>query len=286
MFETIITFPFVQLASGLHHLSLSGNTGNIIAIILYAAFCLLPMSLFMSLWLKHKPSYTDALLPLTTILLFIIMYQLINPALISTVVATTVLPSITIYSLIFTYLILRLIRLFQGKNIERLCQYLNLLLWIIIVLLIYSVISTTAFSFPQSIQILKSANSGNTDGLKATYLFLFLGMIVEIIPMVASIAVVLFSIRLVKQFDKDQYSEETVRYAGKLSSVCKASLIVTVLSTMVFNLLQYAFASQLRQINSNINIPLLSLVFVLAMLILSQIIKASKALKDDSDSII
>lgn len=43
MFETIITFPFVQLASGLRHLSLSGNTGNIIAIILYAAFCLLPM---------------------------------------------------------------------------------------------------------------------------------------------------------------------------------------------------------------------------------------------------
>ena len=286
MFETIITFPFVQIANGLRYLSLSSGVGNIIAIILHTAFCLLPMVLFVIQWAKHKLCYTDAILPLTTILLFIAMYQLINPALINMVIATKALPCITIYSLICTYLILKLIQLFQGKNIEKLCRYLSTLLWVVNILLAYCAIFSATVKFTQSIQALQSANSGNTGGLGLTYLFLFLGMIVEIIPMIATIAVVLFSIRLVKYFGIDQYSEETVMSANKLSCVCKISLIVTVLSTMVFNLLQYAFASQLRQINSNINIPILSLVFVLAVLVFSQIISASKALKDDNDSII
>ncbi|NLY73626.1 MAG: hypothetical protein GX079_08070 [Tissierellia bacterium] len=286
MFETIITFPFVQIANGLRYLSLLSGLGNIFAIILYTAFCLLPMILFVIQWAKHRLSYTDAILPLTTILLFIAMYQLINPALLNTVIVTKALPSITIYSLICTYLILKLIQLFQGKSIEKLCQYLSILLWVVNILLAYSAIFSATVTFTQSIQALRLANSGNDGGLGLTYLFLFLGMIVEIIQVIATIVVVLFSIGLVRHFGRDLYSEEALMSANKLSYICKISLIVTVLSTMVFNLLQYAFASQLRKISSNINIPILSLVFVLAVLVFSQIISTGKALKDDNDSII
>ena len=151
MFETIITFPFVQIADGLRYLSLSGIAGNIVAVILYATFCLIPMIFFVIKWVKHKLSYIDGLLPIATILMFIVMYQLINPALINNVVATKALPCITLYSVICTYLILKLIKLFQGKAIEKLCVYLNSLLWVVNILLAYSVLFTSTLAFTQSI---------------------------------------------------------------------------------------------------------------------------------------
>ncbi|MEG2234438.1 MAG: DUF2975 domain-containing protein, partial [Oscillospiraceae bacterium] len=107
-----------------------------------------------------------------------------------------------------------------------------------------------------------------------------------VIPLVSGIVVVFFGMRLVSYFGADRYSEKTVLSANRLSCACKTALAVTVLSTMVFNVLQYAFASQLHQINGNINIPILSIVFVLAVFLFSQIISEGKALKDDNDSII
>lgn len=282
----MITFPFVQIASGLRYLSLSSAVGNIVAIALYVVFCLIPMLFFVWRWVKHKLSYIDALLPITTILMFIAMYQLINPALLNNVVTKKLLTCITIYSVICTYLILKLIQLFQGKKLEKLCKYLTLLLWVVNILLTYYIVFTGTITFTQSIKELQSANSGNIGELGPTYLFLFLGMIVEIIPLIATIAVVLFVIRFVKHFAINRYSEQTVISTNKLSCVCKISLVATALSTMVFNLLQYAFGSRLYQINSNINIPVFSIVFVLVVLVFSQIISEGKELKDDNDSII
>lgn len=286
MFENIITFPFVQIADGLRYLSLSGVAGNIIAVTLYVTFCLLPMLFWVFQWAKHKSNYIDALLPVVTILMFIVMYQLINPGLINNVVATKALPCITLYSVICTYLILKLIKLFQGKAIEKLCKYLNLLLWTVNILLAYSVLFTSTVPFTQSIKALQAANSGNTDQLGLTYIFMFFGMLVDVVPLVSSIVVVFFGILLVKHFGADRYAEKTVLSANRLSCVCKISLVLTVLSTMLFNVLQYVFASQLHQINSNINIPILSIVFVLAVFVLSQMISEGKALKDDNNSII
>lgn len=286
MFENIITFPFVQIADGLRYLSLSGVAGNIVSVVLYITLCLTPIIFLVFRWTKHKLNYTDALLPVVTILMFVVMYQLINPGLINNVVATMAFPCVTLYSAICTYLILKLINLFQGKTIEKLCRYLNSLLWVVNIVLAYSVMFTATVAFTQSIRDLQAANSGNTHQLGLTYIFIFFGMLVEIIPFVSSIVVVFYGINLVKHFGADPYSEKTVLSANRLSWVCKVSLVITVLSTMVFNVLQYAFSSQLRKINSNINIPILSVVFVLAVFVFSQIISEGKALKDDNNSII
>jgi len=286
MFETMITFPFVPIADGLRSLSLSGKTGNMVAIIFYSAFCLIPLIFFVLQWVKHKLDYIDGLLPVVTILMFIIMYQLINPGLINNVTATRAFLCITLYSVIYTYLILKLVKMFQDKPIEKLCKYLNCLLWAVNIMLAYSVIFIGTVAFPRSIKALQASNSGNTYRLGLTYLFMFFGMLVDVVPLVSSIVVVFFGIRLVRHFGADRYADKTVLSANRLSRVCKTSLVVTVSSTTVFNVLQYLFASRLHQINSNMNISVLSIVFVLAVFILSQIINESKALKDDSDSII
>lgn len=286
MFENIITFPFVQIADGLRYLSLSSQIGNIVAIMVYLIICLIPMVYFAFKWTKHNIDYIDALLPFISILSFVVLYQLINPGLLNSMVATKALPCITIYSVVFTYLLLKILKLFQGKTIEQLSKYLIVLLWAVNVLFAYSIIFTYFYNFPQKIKELQAANSGNTGLLGTTYFFMFFGTLVDSIPMVSGIVVVYFAIQLVKHFSADLYSEQTVLSAVKLSNLCKTTVMLTVFSTMIFNILQFIFTSQLLQINSNINIPLLSIVFVLAVFVLSQIISKNKALKDDNDSII
>lgn len=286
MFESIITFPFVQIADGLRYLSLSSSFGNIVAIILYGTICLLPIMLLMLQRTKHDLSCIDALLLLMSILLFVVMYQLINPGLIRNVAATKAFPCITLYSVIFTYVILKFIELFNGKSINKLCKYLILLLWAVNIVIAYAVLYAGRVSFVESIKALQAANKGNHDMLVMTYVFMFLSMLVDIIPLLGNIVIVLFAIQFVKSFSTDRYAEKTVIAAHKLSSVCKLSLIVTTLSAMIFNTLQFLFASNLHQIDSNISIPILSIIFALAILIFSEIISESKELKDDNDSII
>lgn len=286
MLESIITFPFVQIADGLRYLSLSSSFGNIVAIILYGTICLLPIMLLMLQRTKHDLNCIDALLLLVSVLLFVVMYQLINPGLIRNVAATKAFPCITLYSVICTYVILKLIELFKGKSINELCKYLILLLWAVDIVIAYAVLYTSIVSFWGSIRALQAANEGNRDILGMTYAFMFLGMLVDIIPLLGNIVIVLFAIQFVKSFSTDQYAEKTVIAAHKLSSVCKLTLIVTVLSAMIFNISQFLFASNLQQIHSNINIPILSIIFALAILIFSKIISEGKELKDDNDSII
>lgn len=286
MFEFIITFPFVQIADVLRYLSLSNSLGNIFAIILYIAFCLMPIIPFFIKPLKNKLNYIDNLLPIISVLMFIVMYQLINPALINTEIITKAFPCITIWSVICTYLILKVIKLFENNTIQKLCKYLIILLWILIIVMAYSILFNGIVTFTNTIKDLKNANSGYSSQLNLTYLFMFFGFIVEIIPNIANIIVVLFGISFVKCLNTNRYSEESVMAANKLSTICKQALIITIISTMIFNVLQYAFSSQLFKINSNINIPILSIVFVLIMFVFSKIITFDKELKDDNDSII
>lgn len=286
MFENIVTFPFLQIAELLRYLSLSSSIGNIFAIVIYALFCLIPIFFLMFQWSKHRVNYIDGLLPIISILMFIVIYQLINPLLLQFEAATMTIPCITVYSVICTYILLKLIRLFQGKAIDKLCKYLIMLLWTVNIVLLLSVLFSATVTFAQSIKDVQATNTGNTDSLGLTYTFMFLGMIVDLIPSVTNIIVVFFCIRLVKHFIADRYSEKTVYSADKLSRVCKWSIVVTVLSSMIFNIFQYVFASHLHKINININFPILSIVFTLAVFVLSQMISEDKALKDDNDSII
>ena len=61
------------------------------------------------------------------------------------------------------------------------------------------------------------------------------------------------------------------------------SLAASVLAGMAYNVLQLAFASMLRNVNTNISLPVVSACFVLAMLIFARMIADSSRLKADND---
>ena len=93
-------------------------------------------------------------------------------------------------------------------------------------------------------------------------------------------------ITLITEFSADPYSEDAIKVSENLSAICKTGLMITVCSNAAFNILQLLFMQTLRNINSLIQIPLVSLVFVLGALIFSRMVFSNKALKDENDSII
>ena len=89
--------------------------------------------------------------------------------------------------------------------------------------------------------------------------------------------------RLISEMQTDTFSEAAVNAAERLSRYCKTALIVTVLSQLCFNLLQLVFTGSLRVLSSELQLPVVSVVFVLAVLLLSRYLSESKRLKDEND---
>lgn len=80
-FSYLITFPFEQIGWGLRKLSLSGAAGNVFAIIIYILICLIPCLILWRLKKTERFLKTDFFLPFLSVLLFAVIYYMINPGL-------------------------------------------------------------------------------------------------------------------------------------------------------------------------------------------------------------
>lgn len=293
LFSTVMAFPFQQLGLGLRALSLSSVVGNMVAIVLYIIICLVPCVVILIRRKKNLLHIEDALLVILSILLFVVMYQMINPGLIRLTYrdnsglpfAKAVLGG-TVYSVICAYVVLRVLRLFFSSETAGLQRYLVILLVLVNALFVYLIFGSGINSLINSFKTLRESNSGNEHLLGASYAFLILQFVVDNIPFALNIFVVFAGISLLHALTSDRYSVETIASAENLSKICIISLIITVLTNPVFNILQLMFSKMLFHINSQVEIPLFSIAFVLAVLLFSRLVAENKVLKDDNDSII
>ncbi|MEG1050023.1 MAG: hypothetical protein RSE24_05715, partial [Oscillospiraceae bacterium] len=129
-------------------------------------------------------------------------------------------------------------------------------------------------------------NSGNSNLFPINYLFIFLRFAVDYIPYFINIIIVFHAMSLLKNVACDRYSDITIACAQKLSKVCVTSLTIVVSCPIVFNVVQLVFAKFLFNINSSIQVPLFSIIFLLVCLVFTRLVTESKEIKDDNDSII
>lgn len=292
-FTTIMAFPFEQIGLTLRMLSLSGTTGNIVAIALYMLLCLVPCFILL-IRKKRGLHLEDGLLGLLSASLFAALYLMINPGLIASILNSgnpglPVMKSIlggTVYSILCAYIILRVLRLFFTNGIEKLQSYMSVLLCLLNILFVYLIFGAGVTSLLDSFTTLQSGNVGNEHLLGVSYVFLVLQFIVDSLPFALNILVVFAGLTLLHEMMTNRYSEASVIAAEKLSRFCGIVLSITVLTTVAFNILQLLFAKALLILNNSIQIPLFSIVFVLATLLLSRFVAENKALKDDNNSII
>ena len=285
IFSYIITFPFEQLGWGLRKLSLHSTACNISAILFYILICLTPCLLFLYLKKRKKLLKSDFLLPVLSIMLFAVIYYMINPGLLKSSVPGTgkILLGSTFYSVFFGYVILRILEECSLADTERLKLWLRTLLGAVIFLFFYAILTEGFENLSLSFQNLKEA-AGNEDiNLTTSYVFLILQCITNIIPYVLAVFILFTSIRSLNELLLDRYSDASAAAMEKLASLCTKSLIIAVVSGMIFNILQLLFHQSLRQINMVVSIPIYSIAFVLAVLLTTKYIRENQKLKRDND---
>lgn len=292
-FISVMAFPFEQTALGLRALSLSGSTGNTIAILLYVAICLGP-AIVLYLLSKMRSLYPeDWLLIVLSVVLFPVIYLMINPGMLHDPLLWVAGPDPgkallgnIIWSVIVGYILLRILRHLSAADTARLHRYMAALLYGLSILFVYLAFGSGFRDLLNSIESLRASNTGNEHTLGISCAFLVLQYIINTLPYVLDILVVFAGLRLLTQLQADRYSEASVGAAHNLSRLCGRALVVIVVSNTGFNLLQFIFMKNLRVVNSVVQIPILSIAFLLAALLLSQYIRENKQLKDDNDMFI
>lgn len=285
LFTIIIKFPFEQLGLGLRKLSLSGAAGNIAAIIIYVLICLLPCLLFFRLKKSRKLLKTDFFLPVLSIMLFVVIYYMINPGLFRIGVPGTgrMLLGGTFYSIFFGYVVLRLLEAYSLADSTRLHIWLKTLLGVIIFLFLYAILAECFEALNVSVQNLQKINSYSEADMTITHIFLVLQCIINALPYALAVFILIASIRSLNALLFNRYSDLSVTAVEKLASLCKRSLVIAVLSSTGFNILQLIFHKRLLQINITVSIPVFSIAFVLAVLLTVNYVQENQKLKQDND---
>ena len=291
-FSAAMAFPFEQIGIGLRALSLSGRIGGAAALALYAAVCLLPVWFLLRAAGKRTLKQEDALLGVLSAVLFAVLYLMTNTGKLGGLfgdigaagltVGKAVLGG-TVYSVLLGYLILRALRLFLESGTEKLWKYMGTLLTLLNVLFVGVIFAGGFGEMLNSFEALRSGNVGTEDTLGMSYVFLVLKFLADALPWVLDTVTVFIALELLAAIREDRYSEQTTLTAEKLSRWCVRALAAVLLSGIGFNILQLIFAGALRTIDSNVSIPVVSVAFVLAVLLLTRIVAENRRLKSDND---
>ncbi len=287
IFSAVLAFPFEQIGLELRRLSLSGGLGNALAIVIYLVLSLLPILVLLLLRIKRRLQLEDSLLLLLSLVLFTVLYLMINPASIVLLVGSAALLALgkavlgsVVYSVLAGYLILRLLRLFSTGGTKKLLGYMSIMLHLLAALYVYLIASA---SVSHLLDFLADLKTNNSQASLLSSIFLILQFLVDILPYALSILIVWSGLNLLDELGKNHYSATAVMTAERLAKKCTIVLGVTVLANLAFNLLQLLFIKQLRSLHSTVQLPIFAVIFVLATLLLTRFISESKQLKDDQD---
>ena len=266
-----IAFPFSQMGAGLRQLSLSGQGGNIAAWSIYLILGLLPVGLLVWRIWKRRAGAEDALLPLISLFLLWGLYLMINPGGMARVLgkaamAGKMLFGACIWSAVCCYAVLRLRAAAEKDRPQRWLRRL-----------VYAVMAVSALHLGASVlgDFFKAVSLQN--------LFPVATLCVKSIPAVLGLKTAMAALELLTALEQGRYSREAVTAAKTLSHWCARSLTATALAELAYHLLQLLLAPALAHVNISVNLPLSSLVFFCAVLLLAQLIARGSQLQDDND---
>jgi hypothetical protein len=288
----IAQFPFAQAGSLLRLLSLSGPLGNVIAVILYAFLCLVPLALAALHFKKRTFKAEDALLIVMSGFAFYMMYMMVNPGQLARIpcyinigYGRAVLGG-AFYSLLIGYIVLRLLRKADGSSTDALLKALRALLAVVAAVMVFSIAYTGASEARTKIAEIAAGNTDPSVSLGATYFFVILRYALSQLPQLMAVAIFLGAMALCDCLRADRYGAEAVDAAKKLASLAKKTVAVILLCCAALNLAQVIFASALVQADFLTTLPVGAVVTAVAALLLARFFVASRELKQDNQMII
>ena len=293
MYTSIVTFPFEQIALGLRWLSFSGSIGNLIAIVIFISIGVSPC-IYLKIKIK-KDNYRAEylLLVLLSITLLIGLYLMINPAytvhllaLIGMEEAGKLVICSTIYSLITSYVILRMLRMLSKEESKHLLSHLKTILAILCVLAIFSIFGSGLNQFISSIRTVRTGNTQITSSLYVTYTYLFIQFVLSNLSAIMVIWIIHYAVRLINSLIIDRYGEGTISLAESLARASRISVVVIILSSLLQNIIQILLGKLLLSTNYTVELPITAVLFVIVTMLAAKYLAESRALKKDNEMII
>jgi hypothetical protein len=215
---------------------------------------------------------------------------MINPGTLTTMMGNALSASILkaflgviIYSVIAGYTILRILRTFSNSDKHSLYKYLKILLVILNFIFVFVIFGTLFNNMISSFNSFTVSNTAPEQSLWLNYVFISLNYIISALPYIFNVFIVFKVMNLLAELNEDNYSDKSVTLADSLSKWCIKALSITVVSNIVFNVLQLVLIKKLLVIESTVQIPLFSIVFVLATLLMAKYINENRKLKSDND---
>ena len=289
----MIAFPFAQIGLALRWLSLSGQAGNVVAIILYVLLSLSPLVLLFLLYKQRKMIKVDALLVLLSGALFPLLYLFINPRLIHNLgtpgalslptefamgMAGSVLHSITL-----TYLVLRLLHALFQSNGKQLIRYMKVFLVAGINISVFFVFGLAFRHLWNRFAGFRSGEHWNGQSLTGNHLFSIIEFGMGVMPILLTIWVTVIVLEMLTSFEKGYYTDQSVELATCLVKRCKTAIAVVILLQLAFNLSQFFLFPWIDHVNFLITIPLYSVVFLVLILLIARFIEEGKKLKEEQE---
>lgn len=282
IFSSLLAFPFEQLGAGLRILSLSGRMGNGLALALCVSVSLLPT--VFAFCLKSEKAYRGEKIALCCLsaVLFIVLLGMANPSRLLSefpFVTEEFLPVVkgvmgcTVWSFVVLWLMLRLVRLFRGGDMTKLFGYLRVVLYALCLIFVSAITLSCGSTLLSDL----SAKQQSMDGMLAVFRF-----VASALPYVLDIGITLSLLTLLDAFIAKN-GDDTARYAESLSRRCCLALGITAAATAALNVIQLLLSRSLSDISVNVNIPVVSLAFILLVLLLSRLITENRRLQRDND---
>lgn len=278
--SSLLAFPFEQLALGLSALAGLGAVGNGAALALLALaglLVLLPalgkgaagrlerllnvltaLGTVAAVWLMAHPRTLLGLNPLFGEMALPVLKGMLG---------------VSVWALAVSWAAARLLRLFRAGDMERLTGYLGAMLRV----LCLCFVAAAALTCPGEL-----AKGWRECAGAADYVLTLLRFAVGVLPYALDTAVVLAMLRVLDLRPAEE-SGELEAAAERLSRLCCASLLAVCLSTAGLDLLQLLLMPSLSRVDVTVSIPVVSLAFVLAVLLLARLLVENRRLADDND---
>ena len=289
-----ITFPWEQIGLGLRRLSLSGSAGNIAAWILFLAAGALPLFTMAFLRYRRKSCRADYLLPLLSVSLFAGLWFFINPSYMDRYLSPMPTGGIAkyslaavIYSLFLTWILLRLVFLYEKAGQGRLLAGLRILLGLYGLVLGIGLFVQSSVEFREALRALQESNTGSDSHLvRISTLFLAIRIVIGILPTASQIALLFMMVLFLRRYEKEPFGPEASLAMKRLKAASGRLLTVALLANAGFNVLQLLCSRFLLTSFHKIPFPLSEILVMLGIRTLSFLYLESRRLKEDNDMFI
>ena len=283
-FSSVAAFPFEQIARFLARLSRSEGLRNGIAVALWFGIAAVP-ALIALLYRRGRETLLEriSLFVLSGVLLFA-LYGMAAPHAFSIVShrnaegvagwtkAVREIFGASAWAVIVLYVFLLIIRLFRQGDKEQLLKYMRMILYA--VCMIFTAVAAVLLT-KGSLSFCDLPSTAIDKGFAAARLA------AQLMPYLFDIIITIRLLDLLQNtMGEEQHSIE--KAAEKVSRSCCAALGVTAAVTALINIIQMVFMQLLTNIYVTVDVPVVSMAFVIMILLLTRLLIENKKLRDDN----